>query len=107
MTFDVFATLLIGGICTGALYGLFASGLTFQLGSLSIANFGHGTWLVLAMYTSFFALRVWGVPLAVLIVALPVAYFAIGYLIRNWLLSQATLPVQILTTLGIAMIIDG
>ena len=43
MTFDVFATLLLSGIFTGALYGLFASGLTFQLGSLSIANFGYGS----------------------------------------------------------------
>lgn len=107
MTFDVFATLLLSGIFTGALYGLFASGLTFQLGSLSIANFGYGSWLILAMYTTYFALQVWGVPLVALIVVLPLAYFAAGYLIRNILLRQETLAVQILTTLGIAMIVDG
>ncbi len=107
MTFDVFATLLLSGIFTGALYGLFASGLTFQLGSLSIANFGYGSWLILAMYTSFFALQVWGVPLAVVVVLLPLAYFAAGYLIRNVLLRQETLAVQILVTLGVAMIVDG
>ena len=107
MTFDVFATLLLSGIFTGALYGLFASGLTFQLGSLSIANFGYGSWLILAMYTTYFALQVWGVPLVAVIVVLPLAYFAAGYLIRNILLRQETLAVQILTTLGIAMIVDG
>jgi branched-chain amino acid transport system permease protein len=107
MTFDVFATLLLSGIFTGALYGLFASGLTFQLGSLSIANFGYGSWLILAMYTTYFALQVWGVPLVAVIVVLPLAYFAAGYLIRNVLLRQETLAVQILTTLGIAMIVDG
>jgi branched-chain amino acid transport system permease protein len=107
MSFDVFATLLLSGIFTGALYGLFASGLTFQLGSLSIANFGYGSWLILAMYTTYFALQVWGVPLAVVIFVLPLAYFAVGYVIRNVLLRQQTLAVQILTTLGIAMIVDG
>ncbi|MCB1445288.1 MAG: branched-chain amino acid ABC transporter permease [Rhizobiaceae bacterium] len=107
MTFDVFATLLLSGIFTGALYGLFASGLTFQLGSLSIANFGYGSWLILAMYTTYFALQVWGVPLIAVIVVLPLAYFVAGYLIRNVLLRQETLAVQILTTLGIAMIVDG
>jgi len=107
MTFDVFATLLLSGIFTGALYGLFASGLTFQLGSLSIANFGYGSWLILAMYTTYFALQVWGIPLAAVILVLPLAYFSAGYLIRNVLLRQETLAVQILTTLGIAMIVDG
>jgi branched-chain amino acid transport system permease protein len=107
MTFDVFATLLLSGIFTGALYGLFASGLTFQLGSLSIANFGYGSWLILAMYTTYFALQVWGIPLIAVIVVLPVAYFIAGYLIRNIFLRQETLAVQILTTLGIAMIVDG
>lgn len=107
MTFDVFATLLLSGIFTGALYGLFASGLTFQLGSLSIANFGYGSWLILAMYTTYFALQAWGVPLVAVILVLPLAYFAAGYLIRNVLLRQETLAVQILTTLGIAMIVDG
>lgn len=107
MSFDVFATLLLSGIFTGALYGLFASGLTFQLGSLSIANFGYGSWLILAMYTTYFALQVWDVPLAVVIFVLPLAYFAVGYVIRNVLLRQQTLAVQILTTLGIAMIVDG
>lgn len=107
MTFDVFATLLLSGIFTGALYGLFASGLTFQLGSLSIANFGYGSWLILAMYTTYFALQVWGIPLVAVVLVLPLAYFAAGYLIRNVLLRQETLAVQILTTLGIAMIVDG
>ena len=107
MTFDVFATLLLSGIFTGALYGLFASGLTFQLGSLSIANFGYGSWLILAMYTTWFALQVWGVPLVAVILVLPLAYFVAGYFIRNVFLRQETLAVQILTTLGIAMIVDG
>lgn len=107
MTASIFLTLLLSGVLTGALYGLFASGLTFQLGSLSIANFGYGSWLVLAMYSSFFALKQWNIPLPVLIVVLPAIYFVLGYLIRNLLLRQVTLPVQILTTLGVAMIVDG
>ena len=107
MTYDLFITLLLGGIGTGALYGLFASGLTFQLGSLSIANFGYGAWLILAMYTSYFALRVWHIPLILLIVLLPLSYFAIGYAIRNTFLKRSTLTVQILTTIGISMIVNG
>lgn len=107
MTFSLFLTILLGGIFTGALYGLFAGGLTFQLGSLSIANFGYGSWLVLAMYTSFFALDLWQVPLPLLIVVLPLLYFALGYLIRNTVLRHQTLAVQILTTLGVAMVVDG
>jgi branched-chain amino acid transport system permease protein len=107
MTLGLFITILLGGIFTGALYGLFAGGLTFQLGSLSIANFGYGSWLVLAMYTSFFALTQWSVPLPALVVALPLVYFAVGYLMRNTLLRQQTLAVQVLTTLGVAMVVDG
>lgn len=107
MTAEVFATLLLSGVFTGALYGLFASGLTFQLGSLSIANFGYGSWLALAMYTTFFALRMWNIPLWGIIIALPLVYFALGYFIRTIVLTRETLAVQILTTLGIAMIVDG
>lgn len=107
MTTEVFATLLLSGIFTGALYGLFASGLTFQLGSLSIANFGYGSWLALAMYTTFFALKVWNIPLWAVIIMLPVIYFCVGYVVRNVLLTRQTLAVQILVTLGIAMVVDG
>lgn len=107
MNLDIFLTLLLSGILTGSLYGLFASGLTFQLGSLSIANFGYGSWLILAMYTTYFALKVWGLPLMVVILVLPPSYFLAGYLIRNYFLRQGTLASQILTTLGIAMMVDG
>ena len=107
MTAEIFTTLLLSGVCTGALYGLFASGLTFQLGSLSIANFGYGAWLALAMYVTYFALRVWNIPLWTLIIVLPASFFVAGYLIRNFLLTHNTLAVQILTTLGVAMVVNG
>ncbi|MBB3932569.1 branched-chain amino acid transport system permease protein [Kaistia hirudinis] len=107
MTPQIIITLLLNGLFTGAIYGLFASGLTFQLGSLSIANFGYGSWLILAMYTTFFALKIWNVPLAFVVLVLPVIYFAAGYVIRNRLLVGGSLNVQILSTIGIAMIVDG
>ena len=50
------ATLLqviAGGLLLGALYALFASGLTLIWGMMNVVNFAHGDFVMLAMYTSF------------------------------------------------------
>lgn len=57
---------LLGGIASGAVYGLIALGLSLQFGVMKIINFAHGSFLMMAMYVSLWASSRLGLhPLAV------------------------------------------
>ncbi|MBN8892982.1 MAG: branched-chain amino acid ABC transporter permease [Acetobacteraceae bacterium SCN 69-10] len=103
------ATLLqviAGGLLLGALYALFASGLTLIWGMMNVVNFAHGDFVMLAMYTSFVVWKTLGlgpaasVPIAALVLATVgiVAYFA---LVRH--VMRAPMIAQILATFGLAL----
>lgn len=98
-------TILISGICTGGVYGLFASSFTFQIGSLDTPDFSFGAWLMLSMYLTFFLQRIWNVG-ALIFVLIPV-YFGIGYLINRYLLAKQNIFVKMLITMGISFIIQN
>ena len=98
--------LVVSGVLLGALYALFASGLTLIWGMMNVVNFAHGDFVMLAMYTTFVVWKTLGlgpaasVPIAALLMATVgiVVYFA---LVRH--VMRGPMIEQILGTFGLAL----
>ena len=97
---------VVSGLLLGAIYALFASGLTLIWGMMNVVNFAHGDFVMLGMYT---AVVVWtalgggpwaSVPLAAIAIATlgVVSYFL---LIRH--IMKGPMLAQILGTFGLAL----
>lgn len=99
---------VVGGLLLGALYALFASGLTLIWGMMNVVNFAHGDFVMLAMYAAFVLFSTFGigpagsVPFAALLLATIgiIAYFA---LVRH--VMRGPMIAQILGTFGLALFI--
>ncbi len=99
---------VIGGLLLGAVYALFASGLTLIWGMMNVINFAHGDFVMLAMYVAFVLWSAFGVgpaaavPIAALVLATlgVVVYFA---LVRH--VMRGPMLAQILGTFGLALFI--
>jgi branched-subunit amino acid ABC-type transport system permease component len=107
MSFSSVVNIIINGLLMGGVYGLFASGFTFQLGCLSIYNFSFGNWLILAMYLTFFSIKVWNIGILAMIVVLFIIFFIVGYAIRRFILEKGTISTHIISTIGIGMLLNG
>jgi branched-chain amino acid transport system permease protein len=99
---------LVSGILLGAVYALFASGLTLIWGMMNVINFAHGDFVMIAMYIAFLIWKLLGagplasVPLAALALAAlgVIAYFGlVRHIIRGPMLAQ------ILGTFGLALLL--
>ena len=97
---------VVGGLLLGALYALFASGLTLIWGMMNVVNFAHGDFVMLAMYTAFVLWKTLGigpagsVPIAALLMATVgiIVYFS---LVRH--VMHGPMIAQILGTFGLAL----
>ncbi len=107
MNMYMFVSILVNGLLIGGVYGLFASGFTFQLGCLSVYNFSFGNWLILSMYITFFLLKVWNIHLVGTTAIIFGLFFLMGFLERRLLLRKGSTDTQIITTIGMGMIING
>ena len=97
---------VVSGLLLGAIYALFASGLTLIWGMMNVVNFAHGDFVMLGMYT---AVVVWtalgggpwaSVPLAAITIAtLGVASYFL--LVRH--IMRGPMLAQILGTFGLAL----
>lgn len=81
------AQALLSGICSGAVYGLIALGLSLQFGVMKIINFAHGAFLMVSMYVALaFSVRAGLHPLlAAPLTAL--VLFGVGYAVQRWLID--------------------
>lgn len=108
MEFGTVAQVIVGGLLLGALYALFASGLTLIWGMMNVVNFAHGDFVMLAMYAAFVLYGAMGigpagsVPFAALLLATVgvIVYFS---LIRH--VMRGPMIAQILGTFGLALFI--
>lgn len=97
---------LVGGILLGAVYALFASGLTLIWGMMNVVNFAHGDFVMVAMYVAFVVWKLLGIgpaasiPIAALLLATLgiIAYFG---LVRH--VMKGPMLAQILGTFGLAL----
>lgn len=99
---------IVGGILLGAVYALFASGLTLIWGMMNVINFAHGDFVMVAMYVAFVVWKLFGAgPAASLPIAAVglatlgiVAYFG---LVRH--VMRGPMLAQILGTFGLALLL--
>ena len=99
---------ILGGLLLGAVYALFASGLTLIWGMMNVVNFAHGDFVMLGMYVAFVLWSALGigpagaVPIAAIVLATVgvIVYFAlVRHVLRGPMLGQ------ILGTFGLALFI--
>jgi branched-chain amino acid transport system permease protein len=84
---SIFLQALLGGIASGAVYGLIALGLSLQFGVMKIINFAHGSFLMLAMFVSLsIGTRLGLHPLVVAPITAAIL-FAVGWAVQRWLLD--------------------
>ena len=106
MTVEVLLQGIIGGLLMGCIYALIAAGLSLIFGLMEIVNFAHGEFLMLAMFSTFWAWSLWrldpliSLPLTVGLLFL--AGVATYHGIIRWILGAPMLA-QIFATFGLAV----
>ena len=83
--------LIVSGVILGFIYALASLGLGLSWGIMHVVNFAHGEWIMIAMYTTYWAVITLHIDA---LFALPLAIFiglAIGYL-TQLLLIEPTIP---------------
>jgi branched-chain amino acid transport system permease protein len=97
---------IVSGLLLGAVYALFASGLTLIWGMMNVVNFAHGDFVMLAMYTAFVVWTAFGggpaasVPIAAMLLA-TVGVLSYFLLVRH--IMRGPMLAQILGTFGLAL----
>jgi branched-chain amino acid transport system permease protein len=107
---DLLLQVLINGLLIGGIYALISIGLTLLFGVVDIVNFAHGEFVMLGMYTSYWAWVLSGMdPLVTLFVSVP-AMFAVGLIIQKYLFSRimkAPPLTQIFLTVGLQLVLQN
>jgi branched-chain amino acid transport system permease protein len=106
VTFEVLLQGVISGLLIGFVYALIAAGLSLIFGLMEIVNFAHGEFLMLAMFSSFWAWSLWRLDPLVSLPLTAALLFLLGIatyhgLIR-WVLGAPMLA-QIFATFGLAI----
>lgn len=101
---------IVSGILMGGVYSLVAIGLTLIFGVMKIINFAHGSFMMLGMYTTYWAFVLLGIdPYVSLLISIPVL-FLLGLVVERVLIAQvldAPEHNQLLLTLGISLLIEN
>lgn len=79
LSFDLIALQLFAGLALGAIYVLFAIGLSLIFGMLTVVNFAHGAFYMVGAYVGLYLISIGGnfwiclvaVPIAIGLFALP------------------------------------
>jgi branched-chain amino acid transport system permease protein len=101
---------VLNGLLLGALYALIGMGMALIFGVMRIVNFGHGAFMMLAMYVTLVAFDRLGINPYVGFIASATVMFALGAAIYRGLLRRIVENTefnQILLTLGLAQMIIG
>jgi branched-chain amino acid transport system permease protein len=103
---------VVNGIIVGAMYALFAGGLTLIWGTMKMLNFAHGEFFMLGGFLVFFTYAVLGLhPIAATLIAVAVI-FAVGVAVERVvihpLLSRPVWQLTtIIATLGLSIILQN
>ena len=107
---SLIAPAVISGLTTGAIYALVALGLTMIYGVLHIINFAHGSLLMLALYSVYFANTLLGVDPYVAMPFLMALFYLFGFLLQRGVIntfSHGKDSNTLLVTLVLAIVIDN
>jgi branched-chain amino acid transport system permease protein len=101
---------LSSGLLMGAAYALVAVGFTIAFGVMNVVNFAHGHVAMAAMFASFVLNRYLGLdPYLAAVILFPV-FFVVGLGLYRLVIApmlQATHAAQLLTTLGLLIVIEN
>jgi branched-chain amino acid transport system permease protein len=106
---------LINGILMGSIYGLTAVGLTLIFGVMKVINFAHGSILMVAMFASYWFVKLTGLnPYISMVVVVPFLFF-FGYYLQQLIIKpifEAERDVRepitvIIVTTGIWYVLDN
>jgi branched-chain amino acid transport system permease protein len=106
VTVEVLLQGVVGGLLMGFVYALIAAGLSLIFGLMEIVNFAHGEFLMVAMFSAFWAWALWrldplvSMPLTVALLFL--LGLAVYHGVIRWILG-APMLVQIFATFGLAV----
>ena len=102
--------LVLNGLMLGALYALFALGLSLSLGVMKMINLAHGDLIVLGAYVAGATMALSGTPALVTVVVVLPVMFGIGWLLQRGLLNrvvgQGDLS-PLLVTFGLSVVIQN
>lgn len=105
---------LLSGVASGALYGLIALGLSLQFGVMKIINFAHGSFLMLAMFVSFWLAQYAGLHPLLTVPFTAAVLFVVGYFTQKVLIDPiyaretAREPIGVLIfTTGLWIMLDN
>ncbi len=99
---------IVGGLLLGAVYALFASGLTLIWGMMNFINFAHGEFVMLGMYVAFLAVTYAAAGPEAFGLAAAIGLFVIGVVVYFGLIKavmRGPMLAQILSTFGLALVL--
>jgi branched-chain amino acid transport system permease protein len=105
---SILLQVIVSGLLIGAVYALFASGLTLIWGMMNVINFAHGDFVMLAMYTAFVVWTTFGggplaaIPIAAIVLA-TIGILSYFLLVRH--VMKGPMIAQILGTFGLALLL--
>ena len=106
MTAEVLLQGIVSGLLMGLVYALIAAGLSLIFGLMEIVNFAHGEFLMLAMFSAYWAWALWRLDPIVSLPLTAAALFLLGvatYLgLIRWIIGAPMLA-QIFATFGLAI----
>lgn len=109
MSLEIFLQAIVSGLANAALYALIAVGLTLVFGVMRIINFAHGEFLMIAMYSGYFAWSLLGIDPIVAIALVTPALMVLGALLYSSVMRFALrVPEinQMAVTLGLSLLLQ-
>jgi branched-chain amino acid transport system permease protein len=103
---DVLAQGILNGILMGFVYALIAVGLSLIFGLMEIVNFAHGEFLMLSMYTAFWAWTFFGLDPLLSVPLCAAALFLLGWLTYAGIIRRVLggpMLAQIFATFGLGI----
>ena len=110
LSLDLIALQLFAGLALGAIYVLFAIGLSLIFGMLTVVNFAHGAFYTLGAFAALLGLQWLGINYWVSLVLAPVAVGLIGIVVERLFLRRVSGldPLYgLLLTFGLALVCEG
>jgi len=106
----LFQQLLIAGLITGAVYSLVGVGFTLVLGVGKVANFAHGGFVALGLYTALVAHECLGMNAYATLVPATLVFLLVGFGVGElfeWRARKAGEIGQLLVGLALLLLIGG
>src|SRR6201991_2902424 len=109
LSFDLVALQLFAGLALGAIYVLFAIGLSLIFGMLTVVNFAHGAFYMVGAYVGLYILSLGG-NFWICLVLVPLAVGLFGLVVERILIRPLYgrgIDYPLLLTFGLSFVMVG